>query len=456
MQIEFAGAKVNYYIRQLCFAVLALFFFSQESAFAQYTGSCSYNNFLYVLYDSKDLSCLGVPVHFGCKIAGYYSNGTAQYTPEAVRDIGPCNQDYEAVIIFDRSINSDTIWGTGDIPTCIDKNLLTTFYTSTQVPSCGSVPTPTPAATVTPSPPSAFNLSISGISFSQPVGTSVPTDSSGNPVISTITPPTAKPAPAITPLKVQATVTVLMSGIPSGPTATDVRLMLGNVMLADQSVDVSQFQQGANQVLISFTPPTDPDLLGVNQLTATINSSHALTESDYSNNSFAQNVDLMVLCQVANAGRVVPFYAQSTAPWGSEPFGIPSISSGSFTKYGCSVTDVTMLFSSYGINHVPLGSPANPYGTSTSLPGLRGESLDPESFNYAMANYRTNYVLKGSVALDAHNNPWWPGAVEVARAGYQAQCKLSGTCDPANATSVVSYKSSDYSGFTPDEAIDAI
>jgi hypothetical protein len=58
-------------------------------------------------------------------------------------------------------------------------------------------------------------------------------------------------------------------------------------------------------------------------LTATINASKAVQESNYTNDSFKVDVDTMVLCKVADAGRVVPFYGQSSAPWGSQPFGIP-------------------------------------------------------------------------------------------------------------------------------------
>jgi hypothetical protein len=167
------------------------------------------------------------------------------------------------------------------------------------------------------------NLSISNISLSQPVGTAVPVDSDGNPIIATVTPPDANPAPVGTPTPVEAQVTVNMTGTPSGVTSTDVQLMLGDQVIADQTIDISQFQQGDNTVKIDFTPPTDPDLLGVLTLTATINASKAVQESNYTNDSFKVDVDTMVLCKVADAGRVVPFYGQSSAPWGSQPFGIP-------------------------------------------------------------------------------------------------------------------------------------
>jgi len=275
-------------------------------------------------------------------------------------------------------------------------------------------------------------------------------------VIATVTPPHSTPAPAITPTQVEATVTVVMNGTPLGTTTTEVQLMLGTQVIADQPIDISQFQQGENIMTVDFKPPTDPDLLGVLPLSVTVNASKSVKESNYGNNTFNTTIDLMVLCQVANAGRVVPFYAQSSAPWGPEPYGIPSISSGTFNKYGCSITDIDMLFSSYGITHVPQGSPASPFGVTPPLPGLSGESLNPGTLNSAMANYKTNFISVGSVGFDANNDPIWPGAAQVARAGYQAQCVLSKTCDPANAPNIVSFKGAYYGGYTPEEAIDAI
>jgi hypothetical protein len=115
-----------------------------------------------------------------------------------------------------------------------------------------------------------------------------------------------------------------------------------------------------------------------------------------------------------------------------------------------------MLFSSYGIGNVPLGSPASPFGITPALPGLSGESLNPGTLNSAMANYKTNFISTGSVGFDANNNPIWVGAAQVARAGYQAQCQLTGSCDPANAPNVVSFKGVNYGGYSSDEAIDAI
>jgi hypothetical protein len=111
--------------------------------------------------------------------------------------------------------------------------------------------------------------------------------------------------------------------------------------------------------------------------------------------------------------------------------------------FGCSVTDLAMLFQSYGIKNVPLGSPAYPATTQPFNPpaGLDGSSLDPGSLNYAMANYTTDLISVGSVGFNSNNDPLWAGAADVARAGYEAQCgNPSNLCSPANAPNIISYK----------------
>jgi hypothetical protein len=247
-----------------------------------------------------------------------------------------------------------------------------------------------------------------------------------------------------------------MKGTPSGVKATNLDLSINGQIIASQLVDISTFQQGANTVTVNFIPPTDPDLLGPSLLVATINAGKNVSELDYTNDSNSTPIKTMVLCKVADAGRVVPFHAQSELPWASETYGIPNLSSGTMRQFGCSVTDLYMLFSSYGITNAPLGSPANPFGVSLIVKGLNGEALDPGTLNYAMANYKTTFLSTGSVGFNTKNNPIWPGAAEIARAGYQAQCKITGSCDPSNAPNVVSFKELKYGNYTDNEAIEAV
>ncbi len=307
-----------------------------------------------------------------------------------------------------------------------------------------------------PSPTGQVDLRVSNLTLSQPIGVDAPLDSAGNPILQTITPPTSVPAPKVTAVPAEARITVNMTGTPSGATTTDVQLKLGSQLIATQTIDTSRFQPGDNVVKVDFLPPTDPSFLGILPLTATVNASRAVLESSYTDNSLSTNIKTMVLCKVEDAGRVVPFYAQTQLPWALEPYGIPTLSSGTFKQYGCSVTDLDMLFSSYGITNTPIGSPVDPVPTGLHMAGLNGESLDPGTLNSAMANYTTNFFANGSVAFDSHNNPDWFGAAEVARAGYQAQCQITGSCDPANAPNVVSYKGQHYGGYSEPAAIKAI
>lgn len=150
------------------------------------------------------------------------------------------------------------------------------------------------------------------------------------------------------------------------------------------------------------------------------------------------------LCKVADK-RTVPFRYQTDPQWASDPYGIVANSKkpGTMAKYGCSVAAADMIFESYGIHTTPLGSPTNPANKLpfVALPGLDAEPLTPGSLNKAMASYRSKFVGSGSDALDANNNPLWPGVVDVARAGYQAQCQNpANNCSPANAPNIVSYK----------------
>jgi hypothetical protein len=68
----------------------------------------------------------------------------------------------------------------------------------------------------------------------------------------------------------------------------------------------------------------------------------------------------------------------------------------------------------------------------------------------------TNFFANGSVGFDGHNNPVWDGAATVARAGYRAQCSLTGSCDPADAPNIVSFKGLHYGGYSEPEAITAV
>lgn len=152
------------------------------------------------------------------------------------------------------------------------------------------------------------------------------------------------------------------------------------------------------------------------------------------------------LCKVEDKGRIVPFHAQTESAWASDLFGIPELSKspGTMNKYGCSVTDLAMLFNSYNIKSTPLGSPENPaVGGFSPILGLNKEVLTPGSLNHAFANYRKKFVpfSSGSVAFNKNNDPIWAGAAEVARAGFAAQCLNSAnSCDPTKGSSAVSYK----------------
>jgi len=302
-----------------------------------------------------------------------------------------------------------------------------------------------------------LDLSVSKIELNQAAGMLAPTDADDKPILATVTPQTANPAPKIAPTRAEAQVNVHMNGTPTaGATSTYLQLKLGDQVIADNSIDVSQFHQGDNIVKVEFTPPTDPSLLGVLPLTAIVNATKAIQESNYTNNSFGTDINTMVLCKVEDAGRVVPFHAQTELQWAPQPYGIPDLSSGTFRQYGCSVTNLSMLFSSYGITSTPIGSPADPAPAGPHLPGLNGEGLDPGTLNSAMANYTTDFLADGSVGFDANNNPIWAGAAEVARAGYQAGCQITGSCDPANAPNVVSFKGLNYSSFSDRDAISAV
>jgi hypothetical protein len=320
----------------------------------------------------------------------------------------------------------------------------------------GPSPTVAPSPTPSTSPSPQFDLSASDITLFQPIGVEAPLDSSENSILATIPPPTADPAPKVTAVRAEVQLKVNMTGTPSGATSTNVQLKLGSRVIADQPIDIRQFHPGENIVKIDFVPPTDRSLLGILPLTATVNASKSVQETNFGNGSATMGINTMVLCKVEDAGRAVPFHAQTELPWAPQTYGIPTLSSGTFKQYGCSVTDLYMLFSSYGITNTPIGSPADPILDALHMAGLNGESLDPGTLNSAMANYTTNFFANGSVGFDAYNNPIWFGAAEVARAGYQAQCLFTGSCDPVNAPNVVSFKGLHYGEYTEPEAIAAV
>jgi hypothetical protein len=153
------------------------------------------------------------------------------------------------------------------------------------------------------------------------------------------------------------------------------------------------------------------------------------------------------LCKVSDQGRNVPFQTQVDPRWAADPFGVSelSVNKGTMREYGCSITAADMIFESYGIKNTPLGGPTNPATAIPffPLPGLEGGQLSPGSLNKAMANYTKPFIspIGATVALNSNNDPYWPGVVEVARAGYRAQCQnTANLCDPNNAPNVVSFK----------------
>ncbi len=183
-----------------------------------------------------------------------------------------------------------------------------------------------------------------------------------------------------------------------------------------------------------------PDEVGKLDLAASVNTDGAIEETDLTDNTVQDFA--YVLCKVEDAGRIVPFNAQTEAGWKNDPFGITANSRrpGTMGDYGCSVTAFTMLLKSYGIYTAPLGSPALPY-LGIKLPdGLNGEALTPGILNKTFSNYTSNSVVRGSIALNAINNPIWPGMAEVARAGYKAQCSKNSLCNPNDAYKAISYK----------------
>ena len=232
---------------------------------------------------------------------------------------------------------------------------------------------------------------------------------------------------------------VNLAGTPIGATQTTVQLQLNGTTIATQNVDISTFKQGNNPVIFPFTPNRE----GLEGVTAIVNQSGTIQESNTTNNSFTQAIDVMVLCKVEDfKKKTVNFQYQTQTPWATELYGIPARSSvpgSTMALFGCSVTDLSMLFDYYGIKSTPIGAPA--YLRQTNIlnypNGLQGNPLDPGSLNYAMANYRNNFVTNGSVGFDANNNPDWIGAAQVARAGYAAQCANSSCTTPVN--SIVSY-----------------
>jgi len=224
---------------------------------------------------------------------------------------------------------------------------------------------------------------------------------------------------------------------PEDRTAT-VSLKIGENTLVHAPVSLASIQSAGGSLLVPFTHTFSAEETGRINLQASVSSSEDANTGD---NSAIQ--EMYVLCKVEDiTGKAVPFHAQTETAWKEDPYGITANSSnpGTMQSYGCSVTAFEMLMESYGIHSTPLGSPVLPY-LGVALPdGLNGETLNPGTLNKAFRNYTSNSILKGSTALDAHNNPFWPGMAEVARAGYQAQCSKTPLCNPADANKAISYK----------------
>lgn len=193
---------------------------------------------------------------------------------------------------------------------------------------------------------------------------------------------------------------------------------------------------------VTFEIPLNAADAGEKMITASVSGLPPFEELDAFNNSMQKSVRLIRTCKVEDNGPAAPFFSQVDPNWANDPFGIATLSSapGSMSKYGCSVSAAAMVFKHYGINRTPIGSPLNP--GQTTLPGLGGQPLTAGSLNLAMANYKTRFISRGSVALNSRNNPIWAGVAEVGRASYMTECRQSGqTCDSANAVSFKDPKS---------------
>ncbi|NJM09654.1 MAG: hypothetical protein HC883_01770 [Bdellovibrionaceae bacterium] len=272
-------------------------------------------------------------------------------------------------------------------------------------------------STITNSP---VDLSVGAISLFAKDGSALSTDSSGNAVLATTTPPSARPAPKAEPEPIKVRVPVVLSKATTG--IVDFKLMLGDQLLASKNLDLGQLSEGSNAVEMMFPPPTNRSLLGVSQLRAVINSSQSVVETNFDNNrSPVRLVNTMVLCDAEKLrGRKVPFFPQVGRSWSSNLYGIPersSVPGSTIARFGCSIADLAMLFKWFGIDNTPIGAPLNAY--PPFLDGLRGEPMDPGSLNYAMANYRVRNCTDGSLGFNSDNNILWKGAADLARASGQ-------------------------------------
>lgn len=262
-----------------------------------------------------------------------------------------------------------------------------------------------------------FDLSIRGITLQQGA-----VNRTGNPAN----------VSAASPLSVN--VDVSRAGITASFDA-EVSLQYGSLVLKKNLYLLSGPDGGARQT-VAFDLPLNPSDSGEKVLSVSIKGIPPVQEVSSTNNTMTKSIRLVRTCNVEDSGPVVPFFSQVDPGWAADPFGIPTLSAnpGTMFDYGCGVSAASMVFRHYGINRTPIGSPLNP--NASSLPGLGGQVLTPKTLNAAMANYGTMFISKGSVALNANNDPIWAGVAEVGRASYMTECRQSGAqCDSASAVS---------------------
>lgn len=233
--------------------------------------------------------------------------------------------------------------------------------------------------------------------------------------------------PSISPdVEINVNVRINSSGIkPEESRSTNVTLKYGNQSL---SKSISLASLASEAVNVPFVIKFSRDDVGDQTISATVDDSDSLGETNRQNNSLSQIVH--VLCNVSDVGPDVPWFYQSQSPWGSQDYAnqAPNKMSG----LGCLVTSLAMLFKHYGIDLAPDGSPMDPGSVNQGLnmTPLFAE-LGPQYSSY------NGYTPTGAVQAN--------GAVAFARNAYFMKCiSKSGNVDTCldDSKSRVSFKHS--------------
>lgn len=191
-----------------------------------------------------------------------------------------------------------------------------------------------------------------------------------------------------------------------------VTLKVGNRSPIQQSVPLSLIKANGSY-LVPFDVTFTAEEAGKTDLVVSVNSGGTLEESDLSDNLATQSI--YTLCNVADKGTVVPYFAQGgTSPWANDDYG--PLAPQKMKKLGCYTTSFAMLLRAYGITTSADGfSPIDPGSVNAGL-NLIGyyKELGP---NYATYN---GYTPRPSGAVHPI------GAVNFARASYAKNCITSG------------------------------